>query len=238
MQTLPATFGDDRQSNAIIEQAKSEVLKTVAYALLRQVYGLSEPQRPNIREQINFFDEVRRFEINLIRQALLFANGKKAGAARLLNLNATTLHSKLKLYGIETALETNSAETLGEVLPAASLTGAGLGKLTLAALTDERPAAEVTCASDIETLKAEVIKSIARVLEFKANNLSGVVDFDGQRGVNFYDEVMKFEIELINQAITQANGNQRAAARMLGLKTTTLYSKVKLYKLNLDFIAA
>jgi DNA-binding NtrC family response regulator len=49
---------------------------------------------------------------------------------------------------------------------------------------------------------------------------------------------MKFEIELINQAITQANGNQRAAARMLGLKTTTLYSKVKLYKLNSDFIAA
>jgi transcriptional regulator with GAF, ATPase, and Fis domain len=97
MQTLPATFGDDRQSNAIIEQAKSEVLKTVAYALLRQVYGLSEPQRPKVREQINFFDEVRRFEINLIRQALLFANGKKAGAARLLNLNATTLHSKLTL---------------------------------------------------------------------------------------------------------------------------------------------
>ncbi|HKE56863.1 MAG TPA: hypothetical protein VKB46_09185, partial [Pyrinomonadaceae bacterium] len=66
MQTLPATFGDDRQSNAIIEQAKTEVLKTVAYALLRQVYGLSEPQRPKVREQINFFDEVQRFEVNLI----------------------------------------------------------------------------------------------------------------------------------------------------------------------------
>jgi len=234
MQTLPATLGDDRQSNAIIEQAKTEVLKTVAYALLRQVYGLSEPQRPKVREQINFFDEVQRFEVNLIRQALLFANGKKAGAARLLNLNATTLHSKLKLYSIET----NSAESLGEVLPPVSLDSADLGQLALTTVAADQPTAEVTFTSDIETLKAEVIKSIARVLEFKANNLSGMVDFDGQRGVNFYDEVMKFEIELINQAIAQANGNQRAAARMLGLKTTTLYSKVKLYKLNSDFIAA
>ena len=236
MHTLPATCGDDLQNNAIIEQAKSEVLKTVAYALLRQVYGLSEPQRPKVREQINFFDEVRRFEINLIRQALLFANGKKAGAARLLNLNATTLHSKLKLYAIETSLEAIAGDQPAET--GSSLIEASRGSLTISAVADDRTVSDVVSVSNIETLKAEVIKSIARVLEFKANNLSSVVDFDGQRGVNFYEEVMKFEIELINEAITQASGNQRAAARMLGLKTTTLYSKVKLYKLNSDFIAA
>jgi DNA-binding NtrC family response regulator len=87
--------------------------------------------------------------------------------------------------------------------------------------------------SDVETLKTEVLKSIARALESKADNPTGVLDFDKKRGVKFYEEVTKFEIELIKQALTYTKGNQRAAARLLGLKTTTLNSKVKTYNLGL-----
>ncbi len=86
--------------------------------------------------------------------------------------------------------------------------------------------------SDVETLKAEVLKSIARALDSKAENPTGVLDFDHKRGVSFYEEVTKFEIELIKQALICTNGNQRAAARLLGLKTTTLNSKVKTYNLG------
>jgi DNA-binding NtrC family response regulator len=93
--------------------------------------------------------------------------------------------------------------------------------------------AEDDASSDVETLKTEVLKSIARALESKADNPTGVVDFDETCGVKFYEEVTKFEIELIKQALAYTKGNQRAAARLLGLKTTTLNSKVKTYNLKL-----
>ncbi len=54
--------------------------------------------------------------------------------------------------------------------------------------------------SDVETLKAEVLKSIASALESKAGNPTGVLDFDHERGVDFYEEVIKFEIELIKHS--------------------------------------
>ena len=101
MQNLQRTFPDGGASNAKIESAKSEVLKTVAYTLLRQVYGVTEPQKLDVRRGIDFYEEVRRFEVSLIKQALFYTAGKQTAAASLLNLNATTLHSKIRFYGIE-----------------------------------------------------------------------------------------------------------------------------------------
>ena len=101
MQNLQRAFHDGGASKAKMESAKSEVLKAVAYTLLRQVYGVSELQKVDVRRGIDFYDEVRRFEVSLIKQALFYTNGKQTAAASLLNLNATTLHSKIKIYGIE-----------------------------------------------------------------------------------------------------------------------------------------
>jgi len=56
-------------------------------------------------------------------------------------------------------------------------------------------------------------------------------------GISFYDEVSRFEISLIQLALRYTRGNQRNAASLLGLKTTTLNSKIKTYNLdwrNLD----
>jgi DNA-binding NtrC family response regulator len=55
---------------------------------------------------IDLFQEVKGFEINLIKLALKQTHGHQARAAKLLNINPTTLNSKIKLYGIEV---TNSA---------------------------------------------------------------------------------------------------------------------------------
>ncbi len=98
--------------------------------------------------------------------------------------------------------------------------------------TKEKYIGEENDSSDVKTLKAEVLKSIARAMESKAQNPTGVLDFDHKRGVDFYDEVTKFEIELIKQALICTKGNQRAAARLLGLKPSTLNSKVKTYNLD------
>jgi DNA-binding NtrC family response regulator len=86
--------------------------------------------------------------------------------------------------------------------------------------------------SESENLKIEVLRVISRALESKADNPTGILDFDHRKGVDFYQEVTKFEVELIRQALVYTKNNQRAAARLLGLKTTTLNSKVKTYNLD------
>ncbi|MBA3713609.1 MAG: sigma-54-dependent Fis family transcriptional regulator [Pyrinomonadaceae bacterium] len=53
------------------------------------------------------------------------------------------------------------------------------------------------------------------------------------RGVNFYDEVRRFEIDLIRRALEQTGGHQSRAARLLGMNATTLNSKIKTYNIQL-----
>ena len=71
----------------------------VARASLRE--GSSGTSSLDIGRGINFYDEVRRFEIDLIRQALERTGGHQSRAARLLGMNATTLNSKIKTYNID-----------------------------------------------------------------------------------------------------------------------------------------
>jgi len=47
------------------------------------------------------------------------------------------------------------------------------------------------------------------------------------------DEVQRFEIELINSALSRCHGNQTQAAQILGVKLTTLNSKIKRFKIAL-----
>jgi DNA-binding NtrC family response regulator len=56
---------------------------------------------------------------------------------------------------------------------------------------------------------------------------------DISRGVNFYDEVRRFEIDLIRRALEQTGGHQSRAARLLGMNATTLNSKIKTYNISL-----
>ena len=51
-------------------------------------------------------------------------------------------------------------------------------------------------------------------------------------GVDFYGEVRRFETALIKLALSEAEGNQARAARLLGLRATTLNSKIKLFNIE------
>lgn len=57
-------------------------------------------------------------------------------------------------------------------------------------------------------------------------------EIDLARGVNFYDEVKRFEIDIIRRALDQTAGHQSRAARLLGLNATTLNSKIKTYNIQ------
>ena len=63
----------------------------------------------------------------------------------------------------------------------------------------------------------------------KAEGSSAEIDI--ARGVNFYEEVKRFEIDLIRRALDQTAGHQSRAAQLLGLNATTLNSKIKAYNI-------
>jgi DNA-binding protein Fis len=53
-------------------------------------------------------------------------------------------------------------------------------------------------------------------------------------GIDFYDEVQRFETHLIKMALAETGGNQSRAAKLLGIKATTLNSKIKLFNIELS----
>jgi DNA-binding NtrC family response regulator len=54
-----------------------------------------------MRDGIDFYEEVKRYEIALIRKALRLTRGHQKHAASLLKMRPTTLNMKLKLYKID-----------------------------------------------------------------------------------------------------------------------------------------
>lgn len=77
-----------------------EMLKNVALNLLKEVQVLSTLEAADIIQGIKFYDEVERFERELIMRALELTGGHQVRAARLLGLKVTTLNSKVKRYRI------------------------------------------------------------------------------------------------------------------------------------------
>ena len=85
-----------------------EKIRDLAGALLREAESLDHENalaetsaaidNLNLRSRVSFFDEVRRFEMRLIRRALELAGGNQARAARILGLGTTTLNYTIKSY--------------------------------------------------------------------------------------------------------------------------------------------
>ena len=78
-------------------------VKQLAIRLLREVQSLREVEVRSLGAGVDFYAEVSRFEIDLIKCALLQTAGHQRQAARLLNLKVTTLNSKIKHYNISLA---------------------------------------------------------------------------------------------------------------------------------------
>lgn len=88
------------------------------------------------------------------------------------------------------------------------------------------PTDEIT----VDCLRPEVSDpELAMEMVRQTEGTSG--DIDISRGINFYDEIKKFEIDLIRRALDQTGGHQSRAARLLGLNATTLNSKIKTHNI-------
>ena len=75
-------------------------LRELVLRLLCEVQCINEVNTLTIENGFDFYDEVSRFEIDLIKRALLQTGGHQVQAAKLLNLKVTTLNSKIKHYQI------------------------------------------------------------------------------------------------------------------------------------------
>lgn len=82
-----------------------EALKTLTKLMLREVESLEEiapaKNTPSAGTIINLNDKVQRYEMNLICNALLEAQGNQSKAAKKLGMKTTTLHAKIRRYEID-----------------------------------------------------------------------------------------------------------------------------------------
>jgi DNA-binding NtrC family response regulator len=83
----------------------------------------------------------------------------------------------------------------------------------------------------LEVLREEIVNPQARL-----SASSGTMDMAGAldiaHGISFYDEVSRFEIELIRRALDLTSNHQSKAAKLLGMNNTTLNSKIKVYHIK------
>ena len=90
----------------------------------------------------------------------------------------------------------------------------------------------------VELVRGQILNDIEGKL-LRASMSQGAVEtashgacfrpFDPSHGINLYDEMREYELQLIRWALQQAHGKQVIAARLLGIRATTLNNKIKQY---------
>ena len=96
-----AAISRDYARAAAAARDKLRLLKQLTMELQHGLESLNNVPIPDFKQGLDFYQEVSCFEIELIKRALIFTLGHQGKAARLLNLNATTLNTKIKHYRIQ-----------------------------------------------------------------------------------------------------------------------------------------
>ena len=93
--------------------------------------------------------------------------------------------------------------------------------------------------SGVRKLKKETVEEKITSLRENAfalikeiRELGSLAFADVSQGIDLPQEVRRLEIRLIKRALEETNGSQVNAARLLGLKVTTLNAKIKRYGLD------
>lgn len=79
---------------------KLEAIGRMTEIALNEIQSIKARNSNPARTQIDFFEEVKRYEIELIAVALELCHGNQRQAAKMLNLNPTTINTKIKRYRI------------------------------------------------------------------------------------------------------------------------------------------
>ena|SRR5215813_793029 len=102
------------------------------------------------------------------------------------------------------------------------------GKANLRLASDEKANGRVRRMVNLASSLMREAQVLARDKAF-VDESANLKSLDLAKGIDFYNEVRRFETALIKLALEQSEGNQARAARLLGLRATTLNSKIKLF---------
>ena len=86
------------RSDRLAESIRLKLLKVLTLTLLRELEGVGGETARS--EKFDLQTEVQHFEAELIRSALIMTGGRQRRAAKLLGMKVTTLHSKIRRYGL------------------------------------------------------------------------------------------------------------------------------------------
>ena len=78
------------------------------------------------------------------------------------------------------------------------------------------------------------LREAALTLMREVESLTKVHQSKPERKLALHEEVQNFEIELICKALQRTRGNQRRAAKLLGVKVSTLNCKIKRFNISLS----
>lgn len=85
----------------------------------------------------------------------------------------------------------------------------------------------------VNSNRIEALKKLMRALIREVQSLEASSVTETKSSMRLSEEVQRFEVDLIRCALARTSGNQRRAARLLGIKATTLNSKIKRYNIQL-----
>lgn len=84
----------------------------------------------------------------------------------------------------------------------------------------------------IQFNRLEALKKLTRLLLREVQSLEDARTPYVKNRIRLSEEVQRFEVDLIRCALARTSGNQRRAASLLGIKATTLNSKIKRYNIQ------
>ena len=102
--TSNSVLKESEISDLISAELRIETLRSLALVCVREIEALKKLLSPKparkLGEPMDLEKEMATIEAEVIKWALINTGGNQAAAAKLLSINATTLHSKMKRHGI------------------------------------------------------------------------------------------------------------------------------------------
>ena len=93
--------------------------------------------------------------------------------------------------------------------------------------------AEALKNSDIQSLESIALLLLREIELLKTKQFALDEDLNNEK-IYLHEEVERFEISLIREALVSAKGKQTEAAKLLGIKLNTLNVKIKKFKINIQ----
>jgi transcriptional regulator with GAF, ATPase, and Fis domain len=84
----------------------------------------------------------------------------------------------------------------------------------------------------LQRLVLQMLSEVQAMTSSQIDSTTTTTKLSIEEGVDFYAEVSRFEIDLIERALQITRGNQAQAAHLLNLHPTTLNSKIKHYQIS------